>query len=219
MADAGLIFQAIPAAMADIEAIAKTRNNTAQNFKFRGIDDVYNALHEVLAKHKIFTVPEVVSRESSERETKTGSVLFYEKIRMKYVFYAADGSSVVAVVEGIAMDSGDKAGNKAMSVAHKYALLQVFCIPTEEDKDPDATTHEVKSQKAVNQPATTTAVITEKQRTRFFAIGTDAGKTVDEMRAIVGVFGFEHSRDITQDKYDAICAEAAKSRQREPGED
>ncbi|MFS0844210.1 MAG: ERF family protein [Roseburia hominis] len=30
------------------------------------------------------------------------------------------------------MDSGDKATNKAMSVAFKYACFQVFCIPTEE---------------------------------------------------------------------------------------
>ncbi len=36
------------------------------------------------------------------------------------------------------MDSGDKASNKALSIAMKYALLQVFCIPTEDAKDPDA---------------------------------------------------------------------------------
>ena len=36
------------------------------------------------------------------------------------------------------MDSGDKATNKAMSIAYKYACFQVFCIPTEEMMDPDA---------------------------------------------------------------------------------
>ena len=40
------------------------------------------------------------------------------------------------------MDSGDKATNKAMAIAMKYALFQVFCIPTEEMKDPDAETPE-----------------------------------------------------------------------------
>ena len=43
------------------------------------------------------------------------------------------------------MDSGDKATNKAMSAAYKYAALQTFCIPTEGDNDADATTHEVKA--------------------------------------------------------------------------
>ena len=42
------------------------------------------------------------------------------------------------------MDSGDKAANKAMSAAHKYALLQVFCIPTEEPKDSENEHHEIE---------------------------------------------------------------------------
>ena len=59
---------------------------------------------------------------------------------MKYTFYAEDGSSVSAVVQGEGMDSADKSSNKAMSVAFKYACFQVLCIPTEEMKDPDAET-------------------------------------------------------------------------------
>ena len=45
------------------------------------------------------------------------------------------------------MDSGDKASNKAMAIALKYAFFQVFCIPTEEMKDPDAETPEASSPK------------------------------------------------------------------------
>ena len=41
------------------------------------------------------------------------------------------------------MDSGDKATNKAMSAAYKYAAMQAFAIPTEGDNDADSTTHEV----------------------------------------------------------------------------
>jgi hypothetical protein len=43
---------------------------------------------------------------------------------------------------GEAMDSGDKATNKAMSAAYKYVTFQTFCIPTEGDNDADLTTHE-----------------------------------------------------------------------------
>lgn len=44
---------------------------------------------------------------------------------------------------GEAMDSADKATNKAMSAAYKYAALMAFAIPTEGDNDADATTYEV----------------------------------------------------------------------------
>lgn len=43
------------------------------------------------------------------------------------------------------MDSGDKATNKAMSAAYKYAAFQAFAIPTEGDNDADGSTHEIKS--------------------------------------------------------------------------
>lgn len=51
------------------------------------------------------------------------------------------------------MDSGDKATNKAMSIAYKYAAFQAFCIPTEDTAiDADATAHNVASQPRNNQP-------------------------------------------------------------------
>ena len=55
---------------------------------------------------------------------------------------------------GEGMDSGDKASNKAMAIAYKYALFQVFCIPTEEMTDPDGESYETKheTQKKPEQP-------------------------------------------------------------------
>ena len=67
--------------------------------------------------------------------SQKGGTLIYSICRIKYTFYAEDGSNVSAVVIGEGMDSGDKATNKAMSIAFKYACFQVFCIPTEEMKD------------------------------------------------------------------------------------
>ena len=133
----GMIYKQIPAVMADIEAIAKDRKNDKQNYKFRGIDDVYNMIHSVLAKHKVFTAPTVLSETYEERKSSSGGVLIYRVLRMLYRFYAEDGSYIDTTVIGEGMDSGDKASNKAMSVAHKYALIQVFAIPTDDDKDPE----------------------------------------------------------------------------------
>lgn len=50
------------------------------------------------------------------------------------------------------MDSGDKATNKAMSAAFKYACMQAFCIPTEGDNDADSKTHEVLPSKQRETP-------------------------------------------------------------------
>lgn len=134
------IYKAICAAMSELDAIGKNKKNAQQNFMYRGVDDVMNALNPVLENNKIFVVPEVLEHQREERQTKSGGNLIYSILKIKYTFYAEDGSSVSAVVIGEGMDSADKSSNKAMSVAFKYACFQVFCIPTEEMKDPDAET-------------------------------------------------------------------------------
>lgn len=138
------IFQTIAAVMGEIGAIGKDSMNEQQKFMFRGIDAVMNAINPALIKYKLFIVPEVLEQTREERQTSKGGTLIYSIIKVRYTFYAEDGSSVSAVVIGEGMDSGDKATNKALSIAFKYACFQVFCIPTEEMKDPDAECHEVK---------------------------------------------------------------------------
>ena len=137
------IYQAISGVMADIGAIGKDKKNAQQGFKYRGVDDVMNALQPVMVKHGLFVVPEIIDQKREERQTSRGGNLIYSVCTVRYTFYAKDGSSVQCVVIGEGMDSGDKATNKAMSIAFKYACFQVFCIPTEEMKDPDAEVHEV----------------------------------------------------------------------------
>lgn len=143
---APLVFSAIAAVMSDVskEGIGKDRRNDTQGYKFRGIDDVYNALAPVLAKHDLCIVPSVLSREVVERKNQKGNALFYVTCQVEFTLICAnDGSSIKAVTYGEAMDSGDKATNKAMSAAYKYMAMQTFCIPTEGDNDADQTTHEV----------------------------------------------------------------------------
>lgn len=139
------IYTSVNAVMKDVGAVGKDRVNKQQGFKFRGVDDVMNALYPAMIKNNVFAVPEVLEMNREERQTKSGSNLLYSVCKMRYTFYADDGSNIQAVVIGEGMDSGDKATNKAMAIAFKYACFQVFCIPTEEMLDPDAECHEVKS--------------------------------------------------------------------------
>ena len=138
------IYEAITSTMNDVGAIGKTSKNTQQGFMFRVIDAVMTALQPAMIKNHIFVVPEVLEQKREERLSEKNKTLIYSICKIKYTFYAEDGSSISAVVIGEGMDTGDKATNKAMSVAFKYACFQVFCIPTDEMKDPDAECHEVK---------------------------------------------------------------------------
>jgi hypothetical protein len=145
MENAMLIYKKMALILKDIEPIKKEKTNSqGAGFKYRGIDDVLNALHDSFAKNEVFITTEVISRTETERQSKSGGVLFYVTSRIKFNFFTIDGSSVFSIVDGTAMDSGDKADNKCLSIALKYALLQAFLIPTEEMKDPDAESHEIK---------------------------------------------------------------------------
>lgn len=134
------IYQSISLIMQETPAIGKEKKNQQQGFKYRGIDDVMNVFAPLLAKYKVFIVPEVMEHSREERTTKNGGNLIYSIMRIKFKFYAEDGSFVEAVTIGEGMDSADKSSNKAMAIAMKYAMFQVFCIPTEEMIDPDKTT-------------------------------------------------------------------------------
>lgn len=138
----GQIYGLMAAVLKEVGSVGKGRRNEQQGYKFRGIDDVYEAVHPLFAKHGIFTVPRVLSEETNERTTQSGTILRFVKLTMAYDFFAPDGSRVTAEMIGEAMDAGDKASNKAMSAAQKYALLQTFCIPTGSTPDADYNTHE-----------------------------------------------------------------------------
>jgi hypothetical protein len=123
---------------------AIARNRQQQNFKYRGIDDIYNNVQPLEAKYGLFSLPEVLDENYSERTSKSGTILFHTRLKIRYHFFASDGSAIHdTVVVGEGMDSGDKGANKAMSIAHKYALTQAYAIRTTELIDPDAESHEV----------------------------------------------------------------------------
>lgn len=156
----GQIYGLMTKILAEVEAIGKGRRNQEQNYAFRGIDDVYNMIHPLFAKHGVFMLPRVLSEESAERPTRSGGIMRFAKLTMAYDFYAADGSHVTVETVGEAMDTADKASNKAMSAAHKYGLLQTFCIPTGSTPDADYNTPE----EIVGEPRPTTKNSTSAEK-------------------------------------------------------
>lgn len=145
------VYKAINAVQAELSIIGiikDKRNQQGAGYNFRGIDDVYNAIAPLLAKHGLCILPRVLARECVERQSKSGGALFYVTVDAEFDFVAAeDGTKHTVKTFGEAMDSGDKATNKAMSAAYKYACFQAFSIPTESRDDADYETHEVASYK------------------------------------------------------------------------
>lgn len=146
------VYQAINAVQKSLSISGITKDRTAStgksSYKFRGIDDVYNAISPLLAEHGLCILPRMVSRTCTERTSASGNTLFCVSVEAEFDFVSSeDGSKHTVKTFGEAMDSGDKATNKAMSAAYKYAAFQSFAIPTEGDNDADATTHTLYNSK------------------------------------------------------------------------
>ena len=136
------IIEALSAVMDEVGAVRKDDRNTSQNFNFRGIDAVVNAVSPALRRHKVVVTPEVMSCDYGTVEVgRNRTPMGHVRVVVRYTFTADDGSTLAATVPGEAMDSGDKATAKAMSVAFRTALLQALSLPTDEP-DPDSQSYE-----------------------------------------------------------------------------
>ena len=199
------IYGAINGIMSEMGAIAKDKKNQQQGFMYRGVDQVMNTIQPLLIKYGVFVVPEVLDHIREERTTRNGVSLIYSVCRIKYTFFAEDGSNVTAVTVGEGMDSGDKASNKVLAIAFKYACFQVFCIPTEEIKDPDSESHEIVPQTPQD---TTNDTISQAQAKRMYAMSKG---NADLCKDILKKYGYEKSTDVKKTQYNAICAEIEQS--------
>jgi len=157
------IHKAMSNVMKEIGVIGKGRENSFDHYKFRGIDDVYNAVQPAMVKHGVYCTPRILNCNQTTRQAQSGKDMMHTFITASFTFYASDGSFVISSTVGEAMDRGDKSACKAMSAAFKYALFQVFCIPTEGDDDTENQTPEIGKTQA--KPATQTKKQEPKVRT------------------------------------------------------
>ena len=154
------IFTSIPEAIKLIESVGKDHKNEKQGWKFRSIDDVYNAVNKAVKEVGITICPnyEIVTDSTNEITNSYGKKAMQNNVILKanYKLYAKDGSFIEVTTFGKKLDYGDKGFNAAMSTAYKYMMFQVFCIPTEEeskvDPDNDAPTIEKPDKKPETPP-------------------------------------------------------------------
>lgn len=218
------IYKAISAVMGEVGAVGKNKQNKDQNYKYRGIDDVYNALNPVMSKHGIVIIPNIKERQESEYQTKAGAVWKRVILTMEYTIYCAeDGSSLQTTLIGEGSDNSDKATNKAMSAAMKYLLFQIFCIPTEDLSDdadgnqppaPDQPKPPANNKPPAPPPQPNPDVITIEQCKRLFAIAGDKDKEYI-VRDVLKKYGYESSKLVKKSDYDNICRDIQGFREAE----
>ena len=196
------IYEAISRCMEEIGAVGKDAVNKQQGFKYRGDDAVMNAINPALVKNHVFIVPEVLEQQRQERTTSKGAVLIYSICRIKYTFYAEDGSSIEAVTVGGGVGSGGKATDRAMAVAFKCACFQVFCIPTEEMKDPDGETPDAVNPQFV--PATADQIRKLNEFIMAYAGMCDGTKESDVMNVLKEKYHFKNTSEISTELADKL---------------
>lgn len=196
------VYTAINAVMHDLGkvGIEKAGYNESQRFKFRGIDQMYEAISPLLSKHGLVILPRVISRIITEHPSKSGGVNFRVSLEVEYDFVSmSDGSKHTVKMFGEAMDSGDKATNKAVSAALKYVYLQVFCIPLKGETDADAQTPE--------ESVDVNKTIDREQGEEINALLETSG--ADES-AFFEYYGVKRLRDIRASQYSDVCARLRK---------
>ena len=141
MAEQLNVNQALSKVMGDVQAVKKDSKNQSQKFNFRGIDAVMNAVGPALRKHGVTIIPEDVEVHRSNGTTVNGKQTSEVVVKVTYRVYGPAGDSIHGKIAAEAMDFGDKAIAKAMSVAYRTFLLQALTIPTDEP-DPDSESYE-----------------------------------------------------------------------------
>ena len=137
MEESEKIYSLISKVMGDIKSIGKDQTNSHQRYKFRGIDDMYNSIYPALVKHGVFCCPQIKKSENFEIDCGEEKTAFRVLLTIAHRFYADDGSFIEVITMGEGIDRSDKASNKAMSAAMKYAFIELFSIPTEDIEDSD----------------------------------------------------------------------------------
>lgn len=146
------VHEAVTAVMEDVGAVRKDGRNTQQNFNFRGVDAVVNAVSPAMRKVGLMCRPSKVEHRPSSKQLSGGKMATSIDVIVDYTFTGPEGDEFTAQVVAEAFDLGDKATAKAMSVALRTCLLQTFMLPTD-DQDPDEHTYEREArQPQVQQP-------------------------------------------------------------------
>jgi hypothetical protein len=174
------IYARVNKVLQNVGAVAKNEKNKDQGFNFRGIDSVVNAVNPHLKANGLFIAHEVLEHNLDRFENASKKIVTNVTVKVKYTWYAEDGSSLENVAIGEGRDFADKATAKAMSVAFRTHLLQLLALPTD-DKDPDAESIEIDTAPAAAPAKVDPVVELQGQIKAVIAKGDYTGDAINAL--------------------------------------
>lgn len=132
------IYELLPRVMADIGSIGKSNENRQQGYRYRSVDQILNALHPALVRHKVCLSVNISDRQTTVEERKD-KVVVRTTLTMTVRFVAPDGSFLESSSIGEGLDyNGDKSSNKCLSAAFKYLMFLTLAVPLDENSIDDS---------------------------------------------------------------------------------
>jgi len=133
------VDQIIPAmhrAIEKIEAVHKTKKNTAMNYRYAGIEDILAAVEGALYLEGIVVISSVLDHENLPPiPTARGGQLQRVIVGILTRFFHVSGQWIEVSSRGEGTDSGDKSIYKAITGGRKYALLSGLNLITTDDPE------------------------------------------------------------------------------------
>lgn len=138
MSEAKSVQEAILAVMQEVSSVQKDgKISSGGGYKFASETAFIEALRPAMVKHYLFIYPSGIAALNDDTYTTSGGSTMNSRIgRFRFsMCHAPSDTSIDIEVLGEGADIGDKASNKAMTAALKYALRQTFLISTGDDPD------------------------------------------------------------------------------------
>lgn len=125
--------------------VGPVQKGDVQNFQAFLVDDIYSKLRPLFNKWGVVLIPTMRRTEYTVTDRGNKSPATDAHVWIDYSFYSPDGSHVTMTFAAEGRDFGDKATSKAVQMALKYGLIQMFMISTGE-VDPDEESGEIEGQ-------------------------------------------------------------------------
>lgn len=128
------IHEALVKIIKELPGIGKDSSGQGLPYNYRGVEDIVPVVKRLFAEHGVHMTAEHEIVSDADKQGNSGKQRRVV-LQSTFQFHALDGSFVETTTIGEAMDVQDKAFNKAMTAAYKYALIQTLTIADGDDPD------------------------------------------------------------------------------------
>ena len=207
------VYAKLHKVMVGFGRVEKDGVNEAQKYRYLSDAQIKEHMNALLTEHGLLFL--VKSAEVVSSHGVPDSKQFVTDIKLCYEWVDIEtGAAVSGEMLGSGSDSMDKGIYKAITGCTKYIAHTTFQLRTKDDPEGDGkVVARPQAKPGVTpqaNPANAAKPITEPQVKRLFALTNKAGKSHDDLRKLMGQFGYEHTKDILARDYETICAEIEK---------